>query len=221
MPSSGSTTRVDLVYRRLRSDILNGRLEAGSRLGIESLSARYGVSGGVLREALPRLVGQGLAVSLPQQGFRVISVSAEDLRHLTEARVAIETQVLRQSVESGSVGWEAQLLASHHNLRRTPYATGDGDISEDWTDAHMSFHRALLAGCANPRLVAIADMLRETACVYQCWSRRPGDDRNRDIAAEHAELCDLALERDAAGAVAALARHIELTTQLILGEPEA
>ena len=206
------------MYRRLRSDILNGHLEAGSRLGIEFLSTRYGVSGSVVREALPRLVGQGLAVSLPQQGFRVISVSVEDLRHLTEARVAIETQVLRQSILSGSVEWESQGVGSHHNLKRTPYTADDGDISEEWTAAHMSFHRALLAGCANPRLISIAEMLRETASVYQCWSRKPGEERHRDIAAEHAELCELALDRDASRAVEALATHIQLTTQLILGD---
>src|SRR4051794_14175462 len=98
---SGAPTRAEKVYTELRSDILNGRIGPGERLPFAQLCERYQASTGVLREVLPRLVEQGLATSERQFGFRVIPVSEADLRHLTELRVTIESQALRQSVEHG------------------------------------------------------------------------------------------------------------------------
>lgn len=215
-----SSTRADEVYRRLRSDILNGRLEPGSRLRVEALSETYGVSSGVLREALPRLAGQGLTVLVPQQGFRVVSVSAEDLLHLTEARVAIETLVLRQSVTLGTTEWEANLVASHHHLVRTPEYEANGDVNEEWASAHVRFHESLLAGCPNLRLRSIGESLREAAEVYRYWSSGPGVMHHRNIEAEHKAIFDRALARDADGAAIAVQDHIEATTRLLLDELE-
>jgi DNA-binding GntR family transcriptional regulator len=215
MAKTASSTRADLVYQRLRADILNGRLQPGSRLRVEALGKRYGASSGVLREALPRLAGQGLAVLAPQQGFRVVSVSIEDLMHLTEARLTIETLVLSHSLREGGTEWEATLVASHHQLSRTPQYADDGDVNEEWSAAHVRFHGALLEGCSNLRLLSITESLRDAAEVYRYWSSKPGENHHRDVAAEHKAICDCALERDVAGAVDALRTHIETTTRLV------
>src|SRR3546814_20333758 len=50
----------------------------------------------------------------------VASVSRADLLDLTERRVAIEEQCLQRSIENGSLAWEGRVLASLHELSRTP-----------------------------------------------------------------------------------------------------
>jgi len=217
MTRAGSTTRVEDVYQRLRADILNGRHEPGSRLRVEALKEEYGASSGVLREALPRLVGQGLATFAPQQGFRVVEVSTATLRDLTAARVVIETHVVRESLTHGTIEWESDVLAAHHNLARTPFVDENGAINERWLSAHARFHQALLDGCPNQHLRQVATQLREAAEVYRCWARRPTEHSDRDTAAEHRIICERALERDVPGTVEALRNHIELTTELLLG----
>jgi DNA-binding GntR family transcriptional regulator len=214
--SQAATTNADRVYRAIRLDILNGRLAPGSRMRVEQLRERYQVSSGVVREALPRLAGEGLAVLAPQQGYSVISVSEEDLRHLTQARIAIETQVFRQSIEAGDLEWEARVVSAHHTLSRISMVTDSGDLSEDWAPTHAAFHGALLMGCPNAWLRGMAASMRELAEVYRSWSWKPGEARDRAIAAEHEELRDLALARDADGGCAALATHIRLTTEILL-----
>ncbi|MCW5253176.1 MULTISPECIES: GntR family transcriptional regulator [unclassified Streptomyces] len=217
MTTPRSTTRAEDAYQQLRADILNGRHEPGSRLRVEVLKERYGVSSGVLREALPRLVGQGLATFAPQQGFRVVAVSPEHLRDLTEARVVIETHVVRESLAHGSIEWESDLLAAHHNLARTSYTDSTGEINERWLSAHARFHGTLLAGCPNRRLQAVATQLRESAEVYRCWAPATATGHShRDVAAEHRLLCDRAIARDVPGTVEALTEHIELTSLLLL-----
>lgn len=211
-------TRADDVYVAIRADILSGRLQPGERLPFASLCERYEASTGVLREALPRLVEQGLVISEPQVGFHVVPISVEDLTHLTEARVAIETMVLRQSIEHGDVSWESRLLAAHHVLTRTPLEGDDGEpVSEEWRIAHAAYHAALLDACPNPRLQGIANSLRDAGELYRCWSRGLGaDQEDRDVAAEHRRIMDAALARDVEDAVAELSEHISRTARALM-----
>jgi DNA-binding GntR family transcriptional regulator len=214
--TDGSQTRTDEVYGRLRSEILAGRLAPGARLPFADLSQRYDTSTGVLREVLPRLVEQGLVVSKPQIGFRVVSVSPEDLRHLTEVRVLIESLALRQSVEQGDLAWESNILAAHHRMRGLPMLTSELAVNEAWQEAHAIFHSMLLQACPNTRLTKIADMLRDSAEVYRCWSAQYGREQDRDVAGEHQRILDAALRGDADEAATALSEHIELTTEILL-----
>lgn len=210
-------TRVDRVYAALRADVLGGRQLPGSRLPFADLASRYQASMGVIREALTRLQGEGLVESEPQFGFRVISVSAENLRNLTEARCAIEILVLRSSIDHGDLAWESQILAAHHRLDRTPQMAADdpGRLSDDWAAAHVAFHLAVLAGCPNPILLGTAVALRDSAELYQRWSA-PQSANKRDIPAEHRAILDAVLAHDQDRAAELLITHIQRTTDILL-----
>jgi DNA-binding GntR family transcriptional regulator len=211
-------TRAEAVYQALRKDILTGRVYPGDKLRFADLCARYGASMGVLREGLSRLVEQGLVTTEPQLGFRVAPLSVDDLVELTHARVTIEAMVLRESVMHGDLAWEAQLVAAHHTLDRVPMVGGgDAHLSDgDWTDAHAAYHTALLDGCPNGRLRAIALSLRDSAELYRQWSKRLGEADSRDIPQEHTGIVEAALDRDADRAVELLITHIQTTTDILL-----
>jgi len=217
MSRSGVPTRAERVYGELRADILAGRRHPGERLPFADLSARYGASMGVVREALTRLAAEGLVESEPQYGFRVMPISADDLRHLTEARRAIEPLVFRAAIEHGGLAWEAQVVAAHHRLERTPVLAADDPerVGEEWAEAHAEYHRALLAGCPNPRLRSVAASLRDAAELYRRWSATL-DQHQRDIPAEHRAMLDAVLAQDADAAAEALSAHIQHTTDLLL-----
>jgi DNA-binding GntR family transcriptional regulator len=202
-------TRTGEVYDVLRSELLNGVLAPGQKLRMVEFSDRFGVSQSVVREAFTRLAEQSLIVASPQRGFRVRDLSVRDITHLTEARVQIESAALRLAVDRGDLQWEAGLLTAHHLLERTPVVRDDRQFNEDWSVQHRGFHRALLAGCENDHLEAVAQTLRDCAELYRRWYWVLTDDHRRDIAKEHRELKDLALGREAEAAVALLTEHIE------------
>lgn len=206
------------VSESLRADILTGRLHPGERLGFAQLRDRFGASMGTLREALTALVDQGLVVSERQQGFRVVTISIEDLVELTEARREMEGLALTYAIRDGDVAWEAEVLATHHVLEHTPsYQEDDpGRFSDEWATAHAAFHNALLAGCGNRRILSAAMALRDAADLYRRWSVPLGNDRERDIPAEHAGLMQAALERNAELACERLAQHIQRTTDKLI-----
>lgn len=198
-----------LVYDQLRKDIFQGVLLPGSRLRSVELAERFSVSQAVLREALTRLAEQGLAVSIPQQGFRVRSIDLADLDELTEARTDVEGLVLRRAIARGDIHWESSVIAAHHTLAHTAVETGSGEISEGWVAAHEAFHRGMLEGCGNGRLLAIVTSLRDAASLYRFWSRTVGHNDDRDIELEHRQLLDAVIARDESGATRLLTQHIQ------------
>ena len=63
--------------------------------------------------------------------------------------------------------------------------------------------------------MGMAESLRAAAEVYRRWSM-PFEVVKRDVSAEHLELLDLALKRDAEGAAASLRRHLQQTKNLVI-----
>lgn len=211
-------TRTDEVYGRLRADIFGGRLVPGQRLKFGELRDGYSTNMGATREALTRLVAEGLVDATPHQGYRVVSLSHRELADLTVARIEIETRLLRLSLQDGDMAWEARLVAAYHVLERTPLIGPDDPDrpSEAWNAAHTTFHEALIGGNPNRRLTAIARSLREEGELYRQWSVSLGG-RSRDrAAADHRELLEPALSRDADVASERLGAHIAHTTDLLI-----
>lgn len=215
--SRSGGSRVDAVFARLRAEILSGRYAPGMPLRTAALAKEHAVSLSVIRESLVRLVENGLAESHPHQGFKVVSISREDLIDLTEVRILVETQVLSRSIALADVTWEAQVLSAHHVLESIP--VGGVDVAtgaEEWALAHEAFHDALGLGSGSPRLIALARSLRDSSEIYRQLSGPRGAETGRDIRAEHRRIMELATARDVAGATAALSDHLNCTTSLLL-----
>jgi DNA-binding GntR family transcriptional regulator len=179
------------------------------------------VSLAVVREALVRVVGEGLADRLPNRGFAVPAFSDRRWQDVAEARRTVEPVVLRMSVERGDLQWEARVRAAHHRLARTPaYTPEDGEhYTGAWAEAHREFHRTLLEGCGNPFLLDAFDRMWTASELARRWSARRGP--ARDHVEEHRQLEEAALARDADGAAELLVRHLTLTAAGLADETEA
>lgn len=198
------------VYTALRKAILRAEFRPGEALKPQELAGRHGVSLAVAREALVRLVGDGLADRLPNRGFAVPLQSDQRWQDLAEARRTIEPATLRLAVERGDLDWEARVRAAHHRLSRTPpLEPGTRRISPEWSAAHRDFHRTLLDGCGNDVLLESFDRLWLATELSRHWSA--GRNPERDFEAEHRQLEEAALARDADTAAAVLERHLSLT----------
>src|SRR4051794_36107608 len=70
----------EATYRRVRSDIVFGRLNPGQRLTLDRMREAYGAAVSTLRELLSRLASEGLILAEGSRGFEVASISAQNLR---------------------------------------------------------------------------------------------------------------------------------------------
>ncbi|WP_214412627.1 GntR family transcriptional regulator [Sphaerisporangium fuscum] len=217
--SPGKQMLSEQVYAHLRDAIMRGKYAPGDALKPQELAKEQGVSLAVVREALVRVVGEGLADRLPNRGFAVPSFSDRRWQEIAEARRTIEPVVLRMSIERGDVDWEARVRAAHHRLARTPpYTPEDGEhYSEAWSKAHRVFHRTLLEGCGNPVLLETFDRLWTASELARRWSARRTPER--DGISEHRRLEEAALARDADTAAEVLTRHLAQTAAALNQNP--
>jgi|SRR5271165_50124 len=211
-------TQSDRVFGAVRADILGCRLMPGGKLRINEIAEQNDVSLGAVREALSRLAAEGLVVAESQKGFRVAPLSAQDFRDLTDARVEVEKLTLARSIARGDLEWESQIVAAWHRLSRTPQQLDDYPrlYSDEWSDAHREFHRALVAACGSEKLLNIRAQLYEQAERYRRYSGVVSG-KERDVAAEHKRLFDATIARDVAAATREMGEHLWLTADIIIG----
>ena len=213
-------TLVESAYRNLRRNIIEGRLPPGEKLRIEHMKDDYGVGGATLREALSLLISDALVVSQGQRGFRVAPVSLEDLADITETRVMLEGEALRQSIARGDETWEANLMAAFHRLTRAEEKLADGENREEWEERNRVFHEVLISACPSRWIKHFVTILYNQAERYRHLSLRQST-VPRDVHAEHRALFDAALERDADKACGVLAQHIRSTLDSVSMLPVA
>jgi DNA-binding GntR family transcriptional regulator len=200
----------------LERDIIAGRLKPGSRLAITELVQQYDIGATPLREGLSRLVSRGLIVAIGQRGFRVASVSRDDLADITCMRVAVEIEALRLAMEKGGDAWEANILSALHQLRRHIERVGSKfrEGAEDFDALHKGFHTSLLQACGSIRLLAAHSDLYDQAYRYRRVMMR-GLDSGELFAEVHRELAERVIARDAASAPAMLAEHLRSTLYFV------
>jgi DNA-binding GntR family transcriptional regulator len=192
------------AYRTLLDDIQSGRLAAGTVLGEVEQAARLGVSRTPLREALNRLIAEGLAV---QQSPRVTAVSridAGEIRRLFEARSALETMTARLAAERGD---PATFRALADEFTRAGDRLGHAAGREDYYALIARFDDAVDAAVANDYLTSALRTIR----THLVRARRLASDRPARLAAsvaEHRLIASAIAARD--GHLAAHATHVHL-----------
>jgi len=214
-----SDTLAERAAQKIEADILGGALAPDSRLGIAETAARYGVGATPLREALSRLVARGLVNAIGKRGFRVQSVSREDLADIVRIRSVLEREAVRLSIAAGDGAWEGEIVGALHQLKHyiaeNPKGFGEGEPAFD--ALHKRFHASLLAACGSPRLFAACARLYDEAYRYRrlmmATFTSPGD-----FVRSHEILAEAAIGRATERAQALAEAHIGSTLALVYPE---
>ncbi len=215
-PKGVEETRAADVLNRMRLDIISCALKPGMRLRFEALKELYAVSFSTLREALSRLVAEGLVVSEGQRGFMVAPLYLSDLQDLTDVRVLVDQECIGRSILHGDDDWEAQIMAAFHRMDRLKARLGDlYFMSDEWATLHGDFHFSLVSACRSPTLLDFRDKLFQRAHRYRrmsCQFRTKW--RPKDV--EHRTLMETVIARDAVAAKELIERHIRETTENVI-----
>ena len=207
---------VENAYGQIRRDIIFGVLEPGLKLRIDELRVRYALGATPIREALARLSATGLVEATAQRGFRVSRVSVSDLEDVTESRVRLESELLRQSIENGDDAWEARVAGAFHSLAKME-SQGlplDADTFSTWERRNRAFHEALIDSATSAWTMRFRSMIYDHHERYRRIAHLVAN-RSFDVRQEHAEMCKAALARDADAAVVISAQHVRRTGSAI------
>jgi DNA-binding GntR family transcriptional regulator len=149
----------DEVYERILAQVQSGDLPAGARVRDLALAAQLGVSRTPVREALLRLVREGVLDTTMGRGFRVRPLTPAELREVGEILGALESLALRLSPPPDE-GRGERLFDLDRRLEQTR-----GDISR-CLDLEDEWHRILLEQCPNRRLLDLIASLRRIPRRY-------------------------------------------------------
>lgn len=205
------------AFRILRQQILRGDIAPGEKLRIDVLQKEYSFSSSPLREALNRLVAEGLVTADDHRGFRAASMSPADLHDITSFRLVAEPAALAQSIAAGNDEWEGRVVSAHHQLERIEekIAREEAHWNDEWTQRHKAFHMALVSAASSVRLIAMCSSLFDQAERYRRFSAR-NRLKPRNTQDEHRRLREAAVGRQAELAVALLKEHLTLTTRNVV-----
>jgi DNA-binding GntR family transcriptional regulator len=194
----------DEITQTLRAAVISGELRPGVVYSAPSLAAQFGVSATPVREAMLDLAKEGLIDVVRNKGFRVTELSEKDLDDLCQLRALIEVPTVRYIGETKT---DPEVI---ERLRELAAGIEDAARRHDLI-AHvtldMEFHLGLLALAGNPLLVETVRSLRAQSRIYGLRSLAERDELVPS-SREHAELLDLIVARDAAGAQRLMDRHI-------------
>lgn len=199
------------VYGVLWDRILSRDLHPGQKLSDLRLSEELGVSRTPVREALHRLVQDGVVNYSPNRGFFVASFSANDIAEIFDLRAVLEALALRTlaaRLEPNDYVWAQHELDRVESL--ISEATSDAERHEAasaFLEVDQGFHQWLIHGSGNQRLVGIINGLWAQVSVYQrAGTHVPGW---MEIALQqHRHVIDLLLDGCGDAAADALADHI-------------
>lgn len=204
-----------VIANRLTEAVMDGTLEPGRQLAEAELAGQLGVSRGPLREAMQRLVQQGILRSEPHRGVFVASLTDDDVRDIYLSRTAIEVAACRLVI-GNDPGRTADRLTGP--LRAMAAAAERGDRAA-LAAADMELHKTLVAESGSPRLRRMAETLFvETRMCLSALT--VGYSAPIDLVDEHAAIIDALRNGDERTLVGLLEEHMgDAVRRLTPGRP--
>jgi DNA-binding GntR family transcriptional regulator len=205
------TSTVDRAAEEIRRALFTGRLLPGTPLREVALSEAMGVGRSTIREALTVLVGDGVAVRVPNRGVAVKELDAADVHDVTLARLALEGAGIRR--------WPDAEEADRQTLREAldNYAALAAR-TEDFaalTEAHLQIHRGLVGLSGSIRLLSASDALgAEIRLGLAHLDRTRGN--LSDQVEDHRRLVQMLELGQEAAALDELGRHLAVAESALL-----
>jgi DNA-binding GntR family transcriptional regulator len=195
----------------LRDRILSGDIPPGTRLPELDLVAQSGLARPTVREALQRLVHQGVLQRRPNHSAWVPELTAEAVTDIFFARIPLELHTVRALVERGTA-----VPAAREAVERLQALPEDAHWSKV-VDADVAFHQALIAAVESPRLSRLHATLEGEIrlCIAQL---RPAWHTPAALAEEHRQVLDGLLAGSVEAAEARMREHLEKAVRDLTGQ---
>jgi DNA-binding GntR family transcriptional regulator len=223
MPSATDSTRLDDAPARRLAPVqprtmveqaaeavvaaaARGVFLPGDRLVEAEIARDLGISRVPVREALRLLESQGIVVSTPYKGMRLMQVTNRAVAELTKVRIALETLAVREIVDQVKAGAPDSLLLPARRAAAAYEQALRGDDRAGAVAADLLLHGELCRASGNAVLHGVwSGMSRQLAVV---WGLGHGARSAVTVIAEHKALLDQLARGDAQGALAALEKHL-------------
>lgn len=197
-------TMVEQAAEAIVAAAARGIFLPGDRLVEAEIARDLGISRVPVREALRLLESQGIVVSTPYKGMRLMQVTNESVMQLMRVRLALETLAVREAlrIPGGPERFGALHDAAEAYLRAAELRDPAAKVAADEV-----FHGELCRASGNAPLLSLWQSLsRQLAVIWGLAQQRPAP--RSLVASGHNAILSALVQNDAPAAAAALADHI-------------
>ena len=174
-------TKADEVALALEEAIVSGELAPGTVLRQEQVSAQYSVSRTPVREALRRMSALGLVSFEANRGFRVRTLSRQEMWEAFLVRAELEsliTGIAAAKMTKADLDELDQAEKRFARLTRALRAREPGDdrraLTVEWMHANHGFHDVIYRVADLPYIEQVSKSARRTFSGPAVWA--PGDE---------------------------------------------
>lgn len=196
-------TLADRIADRLKRSIVTGEIKPGQKLIEKDIAAAFNVSRTPLREALSRLVNDGLAIGIPYRGIFVRQITLRQVQDIYELRIAIEGLAALFAAERAG----ANDIARLGELLVAMDKEQADDDSAELKLLNERFHRSIAVASGNALLVERLDEIWTWVTLSRTtvWSATGRGNTSRD---EHHALYEAIRGRAPVQARALAEEHV-------------
>lgn len=193
----------DQAYALLRRAIVAGDLAPGERIVESEVARRLRVSQAPVREALKRLVHEGLVTHIPRRGSYVTEIAEDEAVQARQVRVILEELAARSAAGTAS---DTLLDAMADDVEAMRTAAADDDPAS-FRSYDIDFHRKVCQASGNTFLFRLWDVLEPSLRALRAVSDPLYTGDWAAMAEEHARLLELLRFGDPDSAASAFALH--------------
>lgn len=192
-----------IIADQIRASIMEGRFVPGQQMSEVSLAQQLEVSRGLLREAMQRLVQEGLLRSERYRGLFVIELDTNDVRDIYVTREAIERAAVQMLIRRRDADASAPLFKIVKRMETAVRSRRTSSLAQ----LDLKFHAQLVEASGSPRLKRVmGSLLVETQmCLTRLPQRYPDPG---ELVAEHRELLATIFARDEPRALDLVRAHM-------------
>lgn len=205
------------AYQWLKKKIITLEYAMGSHLVENDLCRELGMGRTPIREAVQQLASEGLVNIIPRKGCFVSNINLWEFENLLDARIMLETHVVKRLAEI--------ITSDQIDTLRALFADVPALIQKRDIDALLmierEFHQGLVTLLDNPFLDAIAENIYDlvTRTWYLSFRRRSQDDLASTLQ-ENLDILDKLAKNDADAAEEAVRSHVISFKNKVLIRPQ-
>lgn len=217
MPETHTGGLSNQVYQELREAICDQRIGPNQRLVQNALADQLGISRTPVRDALSRLVQEGLVYPAPARGgFIVKEFTPHEVLEIYDVRLAMEPFGARRATGEHT---RAQ-IAEMRDINAEIESSSLESVSEQYT-LNERFHGLVIEPCENEILKRMLGQLWQLPSSLRMYHFQASPKEHEVTVVEHAGIIEALETADADLVVERVERHILGAKQIALAHFEA
>ena len=194
----------DSAYILLRNMIISGELAPDSGITENSIVTKLAIGKTPVREAMRRLVLEGLLNVTPRLGYVVVAITRQDIEEIFQLRVIAEVAAAHLAMEN----LDDVALDRLTELSAIGYDPDDPESLVTYVGVNAEFHDIIAGASGNRRLADIVSRLMlESRRFIQVAVL--SEEHGRQVSEQHVAIINALRERDADAVASTVRAHVE------------